>query len=59
MAQILINGNNAFDLVKNAKKQEDVLLQLLGDPEFDFENFNIDFEYPPSPKVQSINVPPF
>ena len=33
--------NNAFDLVKNAKKQEDILLQLLGDPEFDFENFKV------------------
>jgi primosomal protein N' (replication factor Y) len=31
----------AFEIVKKAKKQEDILLQLLGDPEFDFENFKI------------------
>ena len=33
--------NNAFEIVKKAKKQEDILLQLIGDPEFDFDNFKV------------------
>ncbi len=33
--------SGAFELIKSAQKQEDLLLQILGDKVFDFENFKI------------------
>lgn len=33
--------NNAFEAVKSAAKQEDLLLQLIGDSDFDFDSFKV------------------